>query len=836
MVRKAPLLAVPWGLLALLSCSNDATDGDRPGPPAAIVEVSGTSQQGTVGAELPEPVVVRVEDDRGRAVRGQLVNFRVTAGGGSVFAGSSITNTQGIVQERWTLGTVAGAPQVLEARAVDNASGAALVIASFSAAALPGPPATLEKVSGDGQIGNAGAQLPQPIVAKVRDHFDNPIPEVSVAWTVAAGGGSVVSATTRTNAQGLAQVNWTLGTSAGPNSVSATIENLNALLFTATARAAGATQLLLESGGGQTAAVGALLPQPIVFKVLDQFNNPVEGIDITVASAQGGTFSSPVRTDATGLASLTWRLGTGAGQHQLTASAQGTNTLDVTATANAGPPSSVTTVSGNQQVGVAGQPLPQPLVVRITDQFGNAIAAVAVQWQVSSNCGSVSPAQSATDASGLAQTTWTIGTVAAHCGGGVDAGVGGITARFTSVITGTTPATISARHLTELVGTIDATMQLTAWVSDAVGNPVPGISVSWGLTAGNGSFNAPFSTTNTEGRAVISFTPGHVAGDNRVQATAGGVGSANYLVWTKHLAPVRLVVLSGDNQIGPIGDPLPDSIRLKLEDKYGNGAYLEIIDLTVSAGSGHVVRDTLYTDSLGRMSAKWIPGSIGPNTMTASWNGMAVGINSTGTTGFGRRIVVIAGNEQRNPTPILAGSFGSLQPITAQVIDPSGAPVSNVDVQWQTEIDGATVATDASGTITFSGRVDETLPGREVVTLRLTTGEETTARAFQVGPGGNVVCAPIRGGGQSARVGTRLADKIVASCFGRYGPVIPGDIQPIVTDAGQTQPAGFVFRAPGLGAPGESFWYWVLPDTPGTYYFYTITAGAPNFTTATATP
>src|SRR5262245_26661737 len=76
-----------------------------------LLEVSGNGQSGLPGTELPKPLVVKVVDRKGRRVEEQIVNFRVVAGGGSVFAGAAITNENGIAQERWTLG-LTGAQRV----------------------------------------------------------------------------------------------------------------------------------------------------------------------------------------------------------------------------------------------------------------------------------------------------------------------------------------------------------------------------------------------------------------------------------------------------------------------------------------------------------------------------------------------------------------------------------------------------------------------------------------------------------------------------------------------------------------------------------------------------
>ena len=107
------------------------TDTNQVIPPLTMSVVSGDGQVGTPGAELPAPLVARVEDSRGRPVVGQIVNFRVVSGGGSVFAGAAISNRNGLVQERWTLGF--GGLQRVEARAVDPATGAPLTFAVFTA-------------------------------------------------------------------------------------------------------------------------------------------------------------------------------------------------------------------------------------------------------------------------------------------------------------------------------------------------------------------------------------------------------------------------------------------------------------------------------------------------------------------------------------------------------------------------------------------------------------------------------------------------------------------------------------------------------------------------------
>jgi hypothetical protein len=170
-------------LLLLASCGGEE---DCCGPPSGQVVlvsvVAGATQRAEVGKELPEAVVVRATDSQGHVVPGQLINFVVATGGGSVFAGTAQTNAAGEARERWTMGTVAG-EQVLEARVVDATTGDPIVFARVTATADPGPVVMLT-LSGERQI-FLGEMLEIPgLVDEVKDRFGNSVDQP--AYTVSA--------------------------------------------------------------------------------------------------------------------------------------------------------------------------------------------------------------------------------------------------------------------------------------------------------------------------------------------------------------------------------------------------------------------------------------------------------------------------------------------------------------------------------------------------------------------------------------------------------------------------------------------------------------------------
>src|SRR5439155_14807172 len=124
-----------------------------------------------------------------------------------------------------------------------------------------------------------------------RDANGNPVAGVSVTFAVASGGGSVTPTTpVTTNASGIAEVtSWTLGPTAGPNSLTATSTGLTGspVTFTATGTAGAPTQIAVNAGNGQTATAGTAVPIPPSVIVRDANGNPVAGVGVTFAVGAG---------------------------------------------------------------------------------------------------------------------------------------------------------------------------------------------------------------------------------------------------------------------------------------------------------------------------------------------------------------------------------------------------------------------------------------------------------------------------------------------------------------------------------------------------------------------
>jgi hypothetical protein len=72
-------------------------------------------------------------------------------------------------------------------------------------------------------------------------------------------------------------------------------------------------------------------------------------------------------------------------------------------------PAVITAAGGNGQAGPVGGPLPDPLLVQVTDANGNEVPGVSVTWSVLTGGGVVSPTTVVSDATGFAAAAWTLG-------------------------------------------------------------------------------------------------------------------------------------------------------------------------------------------------------------------------------------------------------------------------------------------------------------------------------------------------------------------------------------------------------------------------------------------
>lgn len=234
-LSKPALSLATLSVAVLLGCGGDLALPSSSGEGVDLSILGGNGQTGTVGQELPQPLVVGVESD-GAPIEGQQVAF-VVAGdpaAGRLDPDTAVTGPDGRAVTRWVLGSAPG-PHEVEARLVVSEP-VPPPMAVFEASAVAGEPDTVRAASPVSQPGRIRQPTADDPTVMVLDRFGNPVGGAEVDWDVTTGGGSVSSPQTATGSDGEAAVTWTLGLSIGVQKLTARVEGAHGspVTFTAT--------------------------------------------------------------------------------------------------------------------------------------------------------------------------------------------------------------------------------------------------------------------------------------------------------------------------------------------------------------------------------------------------------------------------------------------------------------------------------------------------------------------------------------------------------------------------------------------------------------------------
>lgn len=176
----------------------------EPGPLHHLVML--TDPEGAeVGAAFLDDVYVSARDEYDNGIAGILIAFTAPTSGPSAVLdrASDTTNASGTASTVVTAGTIAGEYTV-------TASFVGLDPVTVALTNTPGAAASIAVVSGAPQATLSACTFADPLVAVVKDEYDNPIPGVSVTFTPPVSGASVaISGTTTTDANGQVSVTAT---------------------------------------------------------------------------------------------------------------------------------------------------------------------------------------------------------------------------------------------------------------------------------------------------------------------------------------------------------------------------------------------------------------------------------------------------------------------------------------------------------------------------------------------------------------------------------------------------------------------------------------------------
>jgi len=454
-----------------------------------------------------KPLRAIPRDARGHPVVGQLAQWRLD------------DTTVATVD---TLGGVTGkiAGRTIATATVNGISGKTPITVVATAAEL-------NTVAGGTQRAVVGSLLPQAVVVRVTSRRARPVEGVLVKFRVADGQGSLEPPSAITDADGRVRTVWTLGDQPGRQTMLASVERIDsALAIVAEAEPVAVNTRVAALNEHLSGEAGKPLGDTVAVRITDSTGRALADVPVTWVALDGGRAEAiDARTDSLGQARARWTFGPKAGTQRLRAqvgSGHGKTAvppITVRASAEAGAAVGLVVVSGDAQRGAAGAPLPKPLVVKVVDATGNGVADADLE--LSPSDGAVPDTSVHTDSNGIARIRWTLG----HAAGDHSLAVhlDGVEKLFklTALARPAAPANLSFDDAPgESKSARAKAKRLVALVTDAYGNPVPEVHLTFSTRSGRVSPSRAVS--DTKGRVKVSWTLGTKPGDQTLLGSVAG--------------------------------------------------------------------------------------------------------------------------------------------------------------------------------------------------------------------------------------------------------------------------------------------------------------------------
>jgi enediyne biosynthesis protein E4 len=498
-------------------------------------------------------------------------------------------------------------------------------------------------------------------------------------------------------------------------------------------------------------------------------------------------------------------------------------------------PKTLNLTSGNDQSVVAGQSVPLPFQVRVTDSYGNPVAGVAIQFTAAQ--GLIRPALPVyTDLQGLASVTYVTGaTPATQKIYATSALLPGQTIEFSVTATpadriATQITPLSVLQQTGVAGKLlsDSTI---VQVSDKDRLPVAGVQVLFRIYAGAGKVNNKDSvlvSSNSNGKAAVAWRMGNKSGSrsNDLVVIAKGLAGSpiHFVADTQPGSPYVLALQGGDQQTVPLFSPFPRSLQTVVMDAFGNLVGHVLVRFNLKGGEAAFIGHAgeTFTNELGVAEIFLTAGATAGAVIVQASADMA-GVPLLQSPVLFHLLV---------QSPILDARLSSL------TFDKSSAVANGHDGIWCTlslrDANGKSVAhipatLQVSGSdtkISMSGVTDSTGVAKGYISS--THAQQKTAWIstpygdltvdsiqvqFVAGAAARIV--KLAGDEQVGKVRRPLDSTLVIAVTDSFANAVAG----VVLHANEKQPDGQWITWPDLitNAEGICSWLWTLGEKAGTY-------------------
>ena len=141
-------------------------------------------------------------------------------------------------------------------------------------------------------------------------------------------------------------------------------------------------------------------------------------------------------------------------------------------------------------------------------------------------------------------------------------------------------------------------------IVDVKNRGVAGVAVTWSASDTGARLSASTSTTDTQGQTQVQWTLGASPGRQTVTAATQRLPGAQVVFQAVNAAAARVVVASGDNQVGDAGVALPIPLTVRVTDALDRPAAGASVTWTASGG-GSISPATSTTDGQGIATVVW---------------------------------------------------------------------------------------------------------------------------------------------------------------------------------------------------------------------------------------
>ncbi len=487
------------------------------------------------------------------------------------------------------------------------------------------------------------------------------------------------------------------------------------------------------------------------------------------------------------------------GTYNVNATVGGVSTPATFALTNTpGTAATVVATSGGGQSANLGAAFPNPLVVTVTDQYGNNVADGTTVTFTGPSTGASITATTAQTSSGVASKTVTANsTIGGPYTVTASAGTGSATFSLYNTTTPASVSFVSGSPQSTTVGTPFG-QPLKAIVKDVNSNPIPNVTVTFGSpSTGAALAGTNTAVTDSTGTATLTATANTVAGTYPVSLSVPGINTPSAFNLTNNAGTATNITVNGSSsQSTMVGTLFGTALSVNVTDQYGNAVQTGSVTFSGPTTGASIV-STSATISNGVASKQVTANTVagGPYTVTATDGTGSASFALTNQAGVAAAVTYSSGTGQ-NTT--INSAFA--QPLVAKVTDSYGNLVSGANVTFTGPSSGpgisqnpvvASVAGIASTSVTANGSVG----GPYTVTASVGTSSNATFSLTNLTPSPAAISCSAGCSGDQATINNAF----------------PTNLAALVTDAGGNPISGVTvqFTAgtnPTTSASGNFIW------------------------------